>query len=115
MSPLVIYWLLSAFTIAVCAFAIWKGGPAERVGGAMILGFVVVERLIRLVAPPDLLPILNLIGDAATAVGLLVLALRFTSLWLGGTMMFYAATFVLHSAYMVTGRPEEDRLYILLK
>ena len=115
MSPLLIYWLLSALTIAVCGFAVWKGGPAERTGGAVILGLVVAERLCRLVAPPDLLPILNLIGDAATALGLLLLAVRFASLWLGGAMLFYAATFVLHSAYMVTGRPEADHMYIWLK
>jgi hypothetical protein len=114
MSLLLIYWLLSLLTIAVCAFAVWKGGPAERWGAAVILGLVVAERLCRLIAPSDLQPILSLAGDALTALGLLVLAVRFTSLWLGGAMLFYASTFVLHSVYLVSGRSEADPLHYWL-
>lgn len=105
---LLIYWLLTLVTLAVFGFALWKGGPPERWGAIVILGFVIAERLCRLVTPPDFHSVLGLVGDAATALGLLVLATRFASLWLGGAMLFYASTFILHSFYLVTGRPDTD-------
>lgn len=43
--------------------------------------------------------------DGLTAVGLLVVAIRYASFWLGGVMLLYAAQFSLHAFYMVTARP----------
>ena len=56
------------------------------------------------------MPIAQLIGDGLTAVGLLAIAVRCASLWLGGALMFQAAQFSLHSFYLVTGR-EVDLLH----
>ena len=49
--------------------------------------------------------------DGLTALGLLVIAVRYASFWLGGAMLLYAAQFSLHAFYMVTARPV-DLLHI---
>jgi hypothetical protein len=114
MSPIVTYILLSLLLVAVCLFAVWKGGPAERTGAGVVLVMVLLERLLHVVLPINLWPILSLCGDALTAAGLLVVTLRYASLWLGGAMLFYAAQFTLHSFYLVTGRSNEEPLHVAL-
>jgi len=114
MSPIVTYIVLSLLLVAVCLFAIWKGGPAERAGASVVLAMVVMERLLHLVLPISQWPILGLCGDALTAFGLLAVTLRYGSLWLGGTMLFYAAQFTLHSIFLVTGRLNSEPLHIVL-
>jgi hypothetical protein len=114
MSPILTYILLSLLLVAVCLFAVWKGGPAERVGASVVLTMVILERLLQVFAPADYRPILSLSGDALTALGLLAVALRYGSLWLGGAMLFYAAQFTLHSFYLVTGRSNQEPLHIVL-
>lgn len=111
MSAMITFYLLSALTLVVCGGAIWKGGAAERTGAIVILAIVVAERIGYIVLPRAWYPPLVLGADALTAVGLLLLALRYASLWLGGCMMFYAATFVLHSFYLVTETPERGPFY----
>lgn len=106
MSPLLTYYLLSLLTLGVCGAAIWKGGPAERRGAIVILAIVILQRIGLGFTPEDYRSPIMLAGDALTAVGLLLLTLRYTSLWLGACMLCYAATFVLHAFYMVTERPE---------
>jgi hypothetical protein len=64
-------------------------------------------------APESWRPIVGLCADAVTALGLLALALRFASPWLGATMLFYAAQFSLHSFYLVAARPN-DLLHLLV-
>lgn len=114
MSPLETYLLLSALIVVVCLFAVWKGGQAERLGAIIILALVVAERLLQLATPKDWWAILGLCGDALTALGLLAVALRFTSLWLGAVMLFYAAQFTLHAVYLFTDRSSTEPLHVLL-
>lgn len=114
MSALETYYLLSLLLLSVCLFAMWKGGKAERVGSIIVLGMVIAERMLHIVLPPSWGPILSLCGDGLTALGLLAVALRFASLWLGGVMLFYAAQFALHSFYLVTGRSNREALHIVL-
>lgn len=106
MNLLLAYVLLSLVTLAVCGFAIWKGGPGERATALLILGFVIAERLAHYFFP-DQRQLISLAGDALTALSILFITLRFASPWLGGVMLFYAATFGLHSFYFVTDRPED--------
>ena len=112
MSPLATYYLLSIITLGVCGAAIWKGGPAERRGALVILCIVIVQRLGLALASDDYSSAIMLAGDALTAVGLLLLTIRYASLWLGGCMICYAATFVLHAFYIVTERPEGGMAWI---
>lgn len=101
--------------LAVCGFALWKGGPAERYGAALILTFAILWELARLLPSSydAMMPVAQLVGDGLTAVGLLAIAVRYASLWLGGALLFQALQFSLHSFYLVTGR-EVDSLHNLI-
>ncbi|UTP40042.1 hypothetical protein M9M90_02390 [Phenylobacterium sp. LH3H17] len=111
-----LFWaLFLVLMLSACGFALWKGGPAERLGAALILGFALLWEFGRLLPPSfsSFMPIAQLIGDGLTAVGLLAIAVRYASLWLGGALMFQAAQFSLHSFYLVTDR-EVDSLHRLI-
>jgi hypothetical protein len=114
MSPVLTYIVLSLLLAGTCLFAIWKGGPAERMGASVILAMVILERLLQVALPKPWWIIMGLSFDALTAIGLLVVTVRYASLWLGGAMLLYAAQFTLHSFYLVTGRPDTDLLHMAL-
>jgi hypothetical protein len=101
-SPIVLG--LIALTLGISLFAFWKGGPAERLGGAMVGANLILSVLSGLLLPPSLEPICRLTLDGLTALGLLVIAVRYASFWLGGAMLLYAAQFSLHAFYLVTSR-----------
>jgi len=105
--------IVSLTALCMCLLALWKGGPAERMGSGLILGIVVLRMISGGFFSPDIKPILIMIGDGATALGLLAVALRYGSLWLGGAMLLYAAQFTLHSYYFVTTRPN-DRFHAVV-
>ncbi len=109
---LILWGLFWALMLGSCALAFWKGGPAERWGAALILFFALLwEACVFL--PMETKAIAQLVGDGLTAVGLLAIAVRYASLWLGGALMFQAAQFSLHSFYFVTNRPQ-DSLHIMI-
>ena len=54
--------------------------------------------------------IIRLVSDGSLALGLLLLALRFTHLWLGGALLAQASIFALQASYFVLERPH-DALY----
>ncbi len=110
------FWaLFLVLMLAACGFALWKGGPAERYGALLILSFAILWEFGRLLPPSfdEWKPIAQLVGDGLTAVGLLAIAVRYASLWLGGALMFQAAQFSLHSFYMVTGRPTDSLHHLI--
>jgi hypothetical protein len=88
--------VLALIAAGCCGFAIIKGAPAERYGAAIYglawIGVSVFEFLTGDSAPP--VPILAF--DFAVAVGFLILAVRFNSLWLGGAMILQGIEFGLH-------------------
>lgn len=111
-----LFWaLFLVLMLAACGIALWKGGPAERFGALLILSFAILWEFGRLLPPSfdEWKPVAQLVGDGLTAVGLLGIAVRYASLWLGGALMFQAAQFSLHSFYLVTGR-EIDPLHNLI-
>jgi hypothetical protein len=112
-SSLQTYILLSLILVAVCVFALWKGGPAERRGATVVIVLSLLERLLH-AFPQPWWPIISLCGDALTALGLLLIAVRYASLWLGGVMLLYAAQFTLHSFYLVTDRSSDTPLHIVI-
>ncbi|MDP1641647.1 MAG: hypothetical protein Q8L59_05635 [Phenylobacterium sp.] len=111
--------LLWTLLLTVCAFAFRRGGPAERLGAGLILTLTVVT------AAGDLFAYSNglrqheafLVGrmllEGALALGFLALAIRFTSLWLGGAMLFQAVQFSLQAAYFVLERAH-DAIYVVI-
>ena len=50
---------------------------------------------------------LQLAGDLVCAVTLLMLVVRYASLWLGAAMLLQAVQFSLHAYYLVTDRPHD--------
>ncbi len=100
-SAIFIFWGLSFLTFGIGALALWKGGPAERAGAAVILLIILVGRVIAAFVPEPVLPILRLAEDGLTAIGLLIFALRYASLWIGAAMLLYAGLFTLHATYFV--------------
>ena len=97
-------WTLIALGAGICLFAVWKGDRAERIAGALILANLALTVAGDFVFGRAM-PLVQLIGDGVTALGLLALALFYASLWLGGAMLLYAVQFSLHSYYFVTSRP----------
>jgi type III secretory pathway component EscS len=90
--------------VLTCLFAFTKGGRAERIGAAVILGnllaYVVAETRFH-----DQL--INLVVDGLTAIAFLAIVVRFASFWQGAVMLFYAMQFSLHAAYFVMERPRD--------
>lgn len=99
-----------AVIFAVCALALTKGAPSERFGAVIVLVTTVAVELIHLLAPQKSQSLMLLGVDGLVAVGFLVIALRYASLWLGAAMLFQAVQFSLHAYYLVTQQPL-DRNY----
>jgi len=59
--------LLTLLTLAVCGFAIFRGGPGERLTGVTIVAVMVLQRFARVAAPPDFQPTISLVGDGLPA------------------------------------------------
>ncbi len=102
-SPIVLG--LIALTLGISLLALWKGGPAERIGGAVVGANVLLSILSGLLLPDSAQAIARLTLDGLTAICLLVITVSFASFWLGGVMLLYAVQFSLHAFYMVTSRP----------
>jgi hypothetical protein len=103
-----IVWVFSLTGLSVCLLSLWKGQAAERLGAWCILANLLISIIATTVLSPQTRPIGQLVIDAATALGLLLAVLRFSSLWLGMVMLLYAGQFTLHSFYFVTSRPPDN-------
>jgi hypothetical protein len=83
--------------ITTAALGLLKGGLPERLGVTMIglawVATVVIQELTR-----PTVPVLSfLVLDGLLAVGFLVVAVRYSSLWLGGAMICQAVSFGAHA------------------
>lgn len=94
-------------TLTVCALAWARGGPAERWGSLIVLAGSIVYSLIKLFLPPGSQPVVSLLCEGLYGFSFLLLALRYTSPWLGGAMLFQAIQFALHAYYIVGERPHD--------
>ncbi|WP_374343552.1 hypothetical protein [Phenylobacterium sp.] len=104
MSGFYLHNLLRIAIVLVTAFAWFKGGPAERIGATVnLVGSLAVMFLVRAMQQEQIgLVLLGL--DGALGLVFLALAVRYTSLWLGGAMLLQAAQFSLHAYYLVLER-----------
>jgi len=86
-----------------CVFAWFKGGQPERIGAMMVgaswLGADLVWALSGQPAPA--LPLF--ISDGLISLGLLYIAVRYSSIWLGVAMVFRALEFSIHAAQLTEG------------
>jgi hypothetical protein len=96
--------LLTAAILGVTVFAWVKGGWPERLGAALNLFIAGLFLVLQFGMPPAMLAPGLLVIDGLLGVGLLVLAIRYTSLWLGAAMLLQAAQFSLHAFYYVTAK-----------
>ena len=92
-----------------CAFAVWKGGPAERGGAALILCTWLGVTALQLVAKQYVLAVPFLLSDAILAAGLLILAVRYSSWWMGAAMLLQAIGLSFHAAYFNADKAEIDK------
>lgn len=99
--------------IAILALAWIKGGMSERYGVVIVLLGAAYAFLVHIFAPTALQTFLLLFGEGAMGVAFLVLALRYTSPWLGGAMLFQAIQFSLHAYYLVGDLPR-DYMYAVI-
>jgi hypothetical protein len=102
--------LLDLWCLAAAAFAVWKGGPAERLAAVVIILNIAVSDTGAALSP-DNISLIRLVDDGLTALIMLAITVRFSALWMGGMMLFFAAQFSLHSFYLVTERPPHDNLH----
>lgn len=94
--------------ILACALGWAKGDRAERAGSLLLfvtwIGTAAARRIAPHLAPPrdveELKALLNLVGDFTLAGGLLILAIRYSSLWLGGVLLLQGAAMTLHSLFL---------------
>jgi hypothetical protein len=103
---------IDQFQVLGAAFALWKGGPAERIAAAVAIADVLVGR-VALIVDPSATNLIYLVTDGLAAMALLFVTVRYAALWMGGVMLFFAAQFALHSYYLVTERPH-DYLHALI-
>jgi hypothetical protein len=102
---------------ATCAFALGKGGCVERWAAGIIgLSWVLsvgVSAFLSGLFSHQTEEFTFLALDAVTAIGLLVLALRFAKVWLGVAMLMQSGELALHGAVMADWGVEFN-LYMLL-
>jgi hypothetical protein len=104
MSSWYFHHLLTAAILGVTVFAWVKGGWPERLGASFNLFIAGLFLVLQFGMPPAMLAPGLLVIDGLLGVGLLVLAIRYTSLWLGAAMLLQAAQFSLHAFYYVTAK-----------
>lgn len=96
---------ITGVAVLLCALGLAKGGPADRAGGILLviacLGTIVAQGMTHSHTPVLFL----LADDVALAAGFLWLALRYSSLWLGGAMLAQAAGLFLHAMALSEDAP----------
>lgn len=98
-------WLL---IFGVCGFALWRGGPPERIGAGLVLLIALIGGGVNQLPTETSRQIGHLTADGVLALGFLAVAVRYGSLWLGGAMLFQAAQFSLHAFFFVTQKPQNS-------
>ena len=106
----ILIWLLIAL---VCALAFLRGSAPEKWGAAIILAGAVYGFVLNWLHLDAIHSLLQLAGEGAIGLGFLMLALRYTSAWLGGAMILQAVQFSLHAYYLIAAKPH-DYLYALV-
>lgn len=115
-----IYYLGLAMLAVTCLCAWFKGGRPERSGAVLYAsawaGFdltIAISRSLGVSSSANFTILLNLTSDMVVAVGLLIIALRYMSLWLGAAMWVQSLCFVVHSL-MLDGDSAGQRVYLAI-
>jgi hypothetical protein len=110
---LLIWVLLWALLIAVAVFAFARGGTPEKWGAGLILAITTASALGDTLLPDRIFLVARLIAEGILALGFMMMAVRYASLWLGGVMLLQAVQFSLQAYYFVLGRTH-DTLYVVI-
>lgn len=100
------YWLVLSTTLIAAPFAIWKGDKALRLGGVLrlcviILGIPLQQLMHRFSGAYGLMSsYYDLAMSFITALCFLVLAFRYSNLWLGMAMVIQGGELYLSSLYL---------------
>lgn len=105
--PTQIGWIV---TLAVLAFAWWKGGRPEQYGATLKVATSLIVLAVHHLLKQDSISLALLTADGLLAIGFLALAIRYSSLWTGAAMLLQAGQFSLHAWYLVSSL-ERDRFY----
>ncbi len=108
--PFLIVWLA---VLATFVFAIWKGGIAERYAAALVVVGALYAFSVGRLLDNETQTLALLLGEFLLAMGFLVLAVRYASLWLGGAMLLQAVQFMLHAWYMLAER-RPDMFHVIV-
>ena len=100
-----IWMSLPGALLAVCLLAWWRGAAAEQFGSLLILAADLTADIILAVAYPKFPGIGMCAIDFALACGLLFIALRYSSLWLGGAMLLQSVALCLQAFEFVGDGP----------
>lgn len=87
--------------VGTCLFAWWKGSAAERGGALFILGTNIAADIAMVITAPNFPGTFVFAGDLTLAVALLVLAIRYSSMWLGAAMLLQSAGLGLHGMQLI--------------
>lgn len=107
MPELDLRFFINVFSVLGAGFALWKGGPAERMSASVVILNVAIGQSGQYLAPQSD-DVIRLVNDGLTALILLGITVRYGAPWMGGVMLFFAAQFAMHSFYLVTDRPPGD-------
>jgi len=97
----IIGWLV---LLGTCLYAWFKGAAPERIGAALLLLGTIAALLFQVTLSDTARVTPTLIGEGLLALGFLILAIRYASLWLGGAMILQGIQFSLHAFYIVMER-----------
>lgn len=92
-----------------CGFAIWKGDTPERAGAVLIAVTWALTLVASSVTHSYLPATAFLASDGLMALGLLVLAVRFSNWWMGAAMLLQAVVLALHAAYFAAEKTDLSR------
>jgi hypothetical protein len=101
-------WAATALLVGSCVLAWFKGRQAERFGALLYFASALFDFVMRIGTGQNLAIVPELLVDALVAVGFLVLAIRYNSLWLGAAMMLKGVQLALHATHLT----DESDIYI---
>lgn len=92
----------------------WRlGGKVERQAAGLVVIMSLAITLIGLIPDKEMQKPAYFLVDGLFGAGLLILALRYTTAWLGVAVLLQAAQFSLHAYYLVAGKMY-DKLYAMV-
>lgn len=110
LAPVIVGWVV---LVGAALFAWSKGGPAERLGATLKVFTSATALTVHHTLKLESISVALLVADGLLAIGFLLLAVRYVSLWLGAAMILQGAQFSLHAYYLVAER-SLDRLYSII-